>query len=236
MKTKKIFLLLAALSTQLSFAQFAKVVDKDGYVNVRKNADAKSNIIGKINSEEILYIFSEDPDESWLNIDYSHKKEKPLTGYIHRSRVKFIESYTEVPSTVKNTDNAVFKSGNRTVSILSGPFDYPGHKKDFSSVTAGNDRLLEKYKGQEIWGTDGLVPQTYYKSITIQTGNKTIQIPQKDIENLFNVNNESTRCYVDLHNDTLYIMMNNSEGAGAYAALFIIEKGEYKGRILAIPF
>ncbi|WP_353146635.1 SH3 domain-containing protein [Chryseobacterium sp.] len=236
MKTKKIFLFAAALSIQLSFAQFAKVVDKDGYVNVRKNADAKSNIVGKINSGEILYIFSEDANESWLNIDYNTEKEKPLTGYVHRSRVKFIESYDEIPSTEKNANKGVFMSGNIKVNIVSGTFDYSQHKKDFSSAKHGDNQQLEKYKGQEIWGTDGLIPKTYYESITVQIGNKTIEIPQKEIENLFNADTAATHCYFDVNNDTLYIMMNNSEGAGAYVALFIVEKGKYKGRVLALPF
>ncbi|MEJ5106782.1 MULTISPECIES: SH3 domain-containing protein [Chryseobacterium] len=223
MKTKKIFLLTAALSVQLSFAQFAKVVDQEGYVNIRENADAKSTIIGKINSDEIVYVFESDPsNKNWANVS---------NGYIHNSRLKYIESYPKVPPTVRDANKAIFKSGNIKVNITSGKFNFKENEKDFTSTLHG-----DYYKEQQVWGLDGTIPKTHYLSISAQIGDKTIQIPSKDIENLFQVSNKSTTCYYDRENDTLYISMLNSEGAGTYVALFTIEKGEYKGRTLEIPF
>lgn len=123
MKTKKIFLLTAVLSLQLSFAQFAKVVDKDGYVNVRENADAKSKITGKINSDEIVYIFESDPThKNWANVS---------NGYIYNSRLKYIESYQKVPSIVRDAGKATFKSGNIKVNIVSGKFNFKENEKTF---------------------------------------------------------------------------------------------------------
>ncbi|MBP2616520.1 SH3 domain-containing protein [Chryseobacterium jejuense] len=223
MKTKKIFLLTAVLSVQLSFAQFAKVVDKDGYVNLRENADAESKIIGKVNSDEIVYVFESDPThKSWANVS---------NGYIHNSRLKYIKSYQAIPSTVRDANKAIFKSGNIKINIVSGKFNFKENEKDFSSTLHG-----DYYKEQQVWGIDGTIPKTHYLSITAQIGDKTIQIPEKEIENLFEVNNKSTTCYYDRINDTLYISMLNSDGAGTYVALFTIEKGEYKGRTLEIPF
>lgn len=222
MKTKKIFLLTAALSVQLSFAQFAKVVDKDGYVNIRENADANSLVVGKVNSDEIVYIFDSDPTQAWANVS---------NGYVHNSRLKYIKSYQAVPPTVRDANKAIFKSGNIKVNILSGKFNFKENEKDFTSTLSG-----DFYKEQQVWGLDGTIPKTHYLSITAQIGDKTIQIPEKEIENLFEINNKSTRCYYDRINDILYISMQNSDGAGAYVALFTIEKGEYKGRTLEIPF
>lgn len=221
MKTKKIFLLVSALSVQLSFAQFAKIVDKDGYVNVRENADANSKIIGKLNSDEIVYIFEPD-NKNWANVS---------NGYIHNSRLKYIKSYESVPPTVRDANKAIFKSGNIKVNITSGKFNFKENEKDFTSTLDG-----DYYKEQQVWGLDGTIPKTHYLSITAQIGNKTVQIPTKEIENLFQVDNKNTTCYYDRTNDILYISMLNSEGAGTYTGLFIIEKGEYKKRILEIPF
>lgn len=221
LKTKKIFLLTAALSVQLSFAQFAKIVDKDGYVNVRENADANSKIVGKINSDEIVYIFEAD-NKNWANIS---------NGYVHNSRLKYIQTYQAVPPTVRDASKAIFKSGNIKVNIVSGKFNFKENEQDFTSTLSG-----DFYKEQQVWGLDGTIPKTHYLSITAQVGDKTIQIPAKEIENLFQVNNKSTKCYYDRINDILYITMLNSDGAGAYVALFTIEKGEYKGRTLEIPF
>lgn len=233
MKTTKIFLLATALITQLSFAQFAKIVDKDGYVNVRENGDSKSKIVGKINSDEIVYAFESDqPNTDWLNVDYNEK----TGGYVHRSRLKYIESYEKVPPTVLDENKAVFKSGNIKVDIISEKFNYKENKKFFSSSDYNGQKIEDQYKGQPIWGTDGTIPQTHYQSITIQVGDKKIKIPNKEIENLFNVSNEYTNCYFDRKNDTLYITMLNSDGAGGYVALFKIVKGEYKGRVVKMPF
>ncbi|ATN06036.1 hypothetical protein CRN76_11790 [Chryseobacterium indologenes] len=124
MKTKKAFLVTAALSAQLSFAQFAKVVDQDGYVNVRETADANSTILGKINSDEIVYVF--DPNnKNWANVS---------NGYIHNSRLKYIESYPAVPSTMRDAGKAIFRSGNIKVNITSGKFNFKENEKDFTST------------------------------------------------------------------------------------------------------
>lgn len=221
MKTKKLFLLTAALSVQLSFAQFAKIVDKDGYVNIRENADPNSKVIGKINSDEIVYIFEPD-NKNWVNVN---------NGYIHNSRIKYIESYEPVRAVVRSENKAQFASVNIKVNITSGKFNFKENEKDFSSTMQE-----DLYKGQKAWGIDGTIPKTHYTSITIQIGNKTVPIPAKEIENLFDVSNKSTNCYYDRTNDILYISMLNSDGAGAYVALFTIEKGKYKGRTLEIPF
>ncbi|RXM51605.1 MULTISPECIES: SH3 domain-containing protein [unclassified Chryseobacterium] len=233
MKTKKIFLLTAFLSVQLSFAQFAKIVDKDGYVNLRESANAKSKIIGKIKSDEIVYGFGADEtNKNWMNIYYDDK----TTGYISTSKLKLIESYEAILPATKDENKVVFKSGNIKIDVISEKFNYKENKKFFSSSNYNGQKIEDRYKNQQIWGTDGTVPQTHYKSITVQIGDKKVQIPNKEIENLFNVSNQFTACYFDRKNDTIYLTMLNSDGAGAYVALFKIVKGVYKERILKIPF
>ncbi len=138
MKTKKIFLLAAALCVQLSFAQFAKVIDKDGYVNIRENADANSLVVGKINSDDIVYIFESDPaHKNWANVS---------NGYVHNSRLKYIESYQTILPTLRDANKAIFKSGNIKVSIVSGKFNFKENEKDFTSTLSG-----DYYKDQQVW-------------------------------------------------------------------------------------
>ncbi|HCA06698.1 SH3 domain-containing protein [Chryseobacterium sp.] len=236
MKTNKIILLAAVLGFQFSLAQFAKIVDKDGYVNLRKEADGKSDIVGKINSDEILYIFSPEDNKNWLNADYTDKNGKNLSGYIHSSRVKYVESYESVPAVSINENKAVFNLKNIAVTIESEPFNYKENKKYFSTTNYNGYKVEDKFKGQQIWGTDGTIPQTHYQSISVKIGGETLQVPPKEIENLFNINTESAACYFDSEHETLYINMVNSDGAGGYAVLFTIEKGVFKGKTLIMPF
>ncbi|WP_185289119.1 SH3 domain-containing protein [Chryseobacterium lactis] len=233
MKIKKIFLVTTLLSIQLSFAQFAKIVDKDGYVNLRENPDIKSKVIGKINSDEIVYASEPDAtNKNWMNIYYNDK----TAGYIYSSKVKLLDSYEIILPITNDESKAVFKSGNIKVDITTEKFNYKENKKFFSSSTYGGQKVEDKYKGNLIWGTDGTIPRTHYKSITVQIKDKKIQIPTKEIENLFNPSNQFTACYYDRKSDILYLTMLNSDGAGSYVALFKIVKGVYKERILKKPF
>lgn len=214
-----------------SFCNFAVIVDKDGYVNVREKESTDSKILGKIKSGEAVFIF-EDLDTDWLNISFDDDKK---SGFIHRSRIKYIKDLEKIPSVDSHDYKAVFHLNNIDIDIETDDFDYESNKKYFSE-TAKEDYTIKKYKGREMWGTDGTIPKTYYKSITVKIGNQEIEIPEKDIEDLFNVNNMNAECYFDKANHSIYIHLSNSDGAGSYVVLFKIENGVYKGRQIEIPF
>jgi uncharacterized protein YgiM (DUF1202 family) len=116
LKIKKYSLSQRILSIQLSFAQFAKIVDKDGYVNLRENPDIKSKIIGKINSDEIVYASEPDAtNKNWMNVYYNDK----TAGYIYSSKVKLLDSYETILPITNDENKAVFKSGNIKVDIIT---------------------------------------------------------------------------------------------------------------------
>ena len=105
--------LLFSLYFSNSFAQFAKVIDKDGYVNLRENANSKSKIIGRIKSNENVYISNKvNDDENWSYINYEQKKgavfSKYVSGYIHNSRIKQINSFLLIPSVEDNQEGTNF--------------------------------------------------------------------------------------------------------------------------------
>ena len=211
-------------------SKFAEIIDKDGFVNVRNGTSVQSEIVDKINSGEIVYIFNIGNDnEDWLIIDY-HKKDDFLTGYVHTSRIKPISDYEYIPSVTDGENGVEFYLRNIEVIIKSEAFNYQQNKKYFAEEQLSDKSVIQKYKGQEVWGTDGTIPRTHYTSITARIGNLTIEIPEKEIENLFNVNNELAYCYFNEKTETLYITSSNSDGSGSYDVLFIIEKGKYKGR------
>jgi len=215
----------------ISFCNFAVIVDKDGYVNVREKESANSKIIGKIKSGEVVFIF-EDLDTDWLNITFGDDEK---SGYIHRSRIKYIKDFDKIPSVDSHDYKAIFHLNNIDIDIETDDFDYDSNKKYFSE-TAKEDFIIKKYKDREMWGTDGTIPQSYYQSITVKIGRQEIEIPEKDIEDLFNPNNNYTECYYDKSSNTIYIHLSNSDGSGSYVALFKIENGVYKGRQVEIPF
>lgn len=92
---------------------------------------------------------------------------------------------------------------------------------------------MEKINGDEIWGTDGDVPRMQYGKAILHIGSNKVDLP---IDNLFEPNLDFTSVYIDKKNNIIYVSALNSDGAGGYAVLWIIENGKFKQRITTIPF
>ncbi|WP_294347466.1 hypothetical protein [Sphingobacterium sp.] len=236
MNTRYFLVLLFLTVCQSASAQFAKIIDKDGYVNLRKRATVNSAVVSKIAADEIVYAFADEKFGDWVIVDYTDNHNKSITGYIHHSRIKYIASYKQIPNIFFDEGTAKFVSKDISVQINSDRFDYEKNKGDFSSTQYGEQTVLDKFRGQQVWGTDGEIPTNHYSAIQATIKGRFIQIPTKEIENLFNVNNEFATCYYDDSNDILYITAVNGDGAGGYAVLFEIKKGKYKARVVTMPF
>lgn len=236
MNQKYLLILFFMIVSHFTHAQFAKIIDKDGYVNVRKQASVTSEIVSKINMDEIVYAFPDGKLRDWVIVDYTDRQNENITGYVHHSRIKLIESYEKIPIKSFNDSIAKFIAKDVNVEIKSEKFDYKKNKKYFSSTKYEDYTVEDKFKGQQVWGTDGTIPTSHYTSIKATIKGRSLQIPEKEIENLFNINSAFAACYYDNLNDTLYITSVNGDGAGGYAVLFKIEKGNYKARVVTMPF
>ena len=74
---------------KINLPKIGKIVDPDGYVNVRSQMNVKSSIVGKLEPmavEECFYFYP-CTDINWYKIDFEYDGIK-LNGYIHASRVK----------------------------------------------------------------------------------------------------------------------------------------------------
>lgn len=236
MNHRYLLALLFLIVCQLASAQFAKIIDKDGYVNVRQQASVNSAVVSKIAAGETVYAFPDEKFGDWVIVDYTDNRNKSITGYIHNSRIKYIESYKQIPNIFFDEDVAKFMAKDITVQINSGSFDYEKNKGHFSSTQYKDYTVVDKFKGEQVWGTDGETPTSHYTSIQATINGRFIQIPAKEVENLFNVNNEFATCYYDDLNDVLYITAVNGDGAGGYAVLFEIKRGKYNARVVTMPF
>lgn len=217
----------------MSFCSFAKIVDKDGFVNVREKGNINSKIIGKIKSGDVVFVF-EDLETEWLNIDYRDGNDRKCNGYIHRSRIKYLNTLENIPSAIENENGVNFILRDIVVEIKTEKFNREQNKKYFSKDEQGFDN----YKGKFMLGTEGHINEakTFYKSITARIGNYTIHIPENEIEDLFNANNNYAECYFDQIDNSLYIHLSNSDGATSYVTLFKIQNHKYNGRQVEIPF
>ena len=91
MKIKGIILLIGFLNPMLSFGQreLAMIKDTDGYVYVRAEKDANSEILMTLKEGD--FFLCEPSNEDWWRIDTFSV---PI-GYVHKSRIRMIKDLTE---------------------------------------------------------------------------------------------------------------------------------------------
>jgi len=226
---KKIYFFSVILFSSSLFAQFAVIKDNDGYVNVRSEASKGNNISDQLKNGFLVYCF--EPEKNWINIDYS-KNNKDLGGYLYKDRVKYLSEFANVPLIKETKTNVVFKKDDLTISIESKNFESNTAKLTFSK----DKSFLEKINGKHFWGTDGRIPKTTFKSITITIGSQTIELPKNAFEDLYEPSLFNTKVNYDKSSNTLYISSSNSDGAGGYELVWVIEKGQYKERKVTYGF
>ena len=86
MKNFSIFLFII-FATSITYAQCditSYIVDSDGYVNVRSEANSKTEVVAKLNSGTTVY-YEHNNNSKWYRI--SLKKNGTPLGYVHSSRL-----------------------------------------------------------------------------------------------------------------------------------------------------
>ena len=239
---KNICILIVLFVSQFNYAQFARVNDSDGFVNVRKDATAKSEIVGKISDKEIVYLLmTEAPVNNWEYAVYEDKLKKDISGYIHSSRLKKLSDFMEVYYFKTANKTAFFKNDKEEieVEIAVQPFNSRNNIDNFSK----KDGFYYAYKNKPVWGTDGGLPNSSYKFIKVKIKGKDLEVPQESLENLFQptiIEQANDFKYIEINYDkkmdVLYISSLNSDGAGSYVVLFFFEKGSFKEVKTVIPY
>lgn len=226
----KIISFFILLFTNTTFAQFAVISDADGYVNVRSEAQKGNNISDKLNNGFVVFCFT--PENNWLNIDYS-KNNKDRNGYLYKDRIKYLSEFTKIPLYKESETEVIFQKDSLKLIIESQKFDAKTARLTFLN---NNKSFLKEINGRPFFGTDGNIPKRIYKLITVTIGSKTIQLPKISFDDLFEPSLFNTKINYNKKDDILYITSSNSDGAGGYEVVWVIEKGKYKERKIAYGF
>ncbi len=236
---KNIILIVLLCFSNYAFSQFAKIVDADGYVNLRAGAGIKSKIIGRINSGDFVFIYSNNFDkDKWVDVKYPNG-DNIIRGYIHKSRLRLLSSYTKIPFTQKKNNFFYFFNKDLELGLAVGieKFNIQKHISKFTIVKDGNMTVFEKYNGKTVYGIDIESPYSNYISIKAKFGSKIIQIPREDFENLFNANEGDLYMKVnyDVDTNSLYFTSSNSDGYLSYNLLYVIKKdGSFTRKIVPL--
>ena len=244
---KYFILSILFLITSSVKAQLAVIADQDGYVNVRQTGNMKAQIIGKINSGEIVLYNDDYKINEWKEIYYSPnqvmtfppvdyiKQTDYLEGFVHKSRV--------IP--IGNSPRMILKKGvgyitankptdrNDTIVFILNvkKFNINFHKiiKSDDGCTNCKKKFVDKIDGRKPWGIDGDLPEKEIYNIALTINKKTILMPVESYNDLFEPNSNTEIHYDDKGNIYLY-MPNNSDGAGGYDVVWVIRDGKLTKR------
>ncbi len=239
---KQIFLAFHLFCVSLIFGQnssFGIIVDKDGYVNVRQEDNAKSPIKGTIKSGEVVGIMESIIDkemlENWLLVKYD--TEVSLEGFVHRSRVQFLDKLPKIPFQKKQGNTLIFKQGDTEILISTKKVQFFKDIKPYISGQYG-----ELYKGKFAYGFDGTSSLTgdfeviKFEKVILKIAKKTTEIPQNELENLFIVDDfaegNGYSCYFDKEKNRVFIESSIGDGAGSIDLLLIFENGKFREKRL----
>lgn len=233
---------LVLLFIQNTRAQFARVIDPDGCVNLREEPQAEAKIIDKIAQYELVYILdNEETSNQWLNVIYNPKEKPEVSGFIYGNRLEKITHLPKVRFT-KSVQGVMFFNDPEQkiqVEIARVLFDA---EKEISSFKR-KEGHYESYRNKVMWGTDGNLPNSRYQYIRATINGTRVEVPQKVLENLFEptliTKSEEEKyvgVYYDARLDTLYVLSTNSDGAGAYVVVFVFQNGHFSKAIPVIPF
>ena len=227
-----IFLIFYKLNAQ-NHTTFGIINDNDGFTNIR--SDDLKKVIDKI---KINQVFAESPtmDEKNNSVfieypDWSQGKKKievyvnkTKSGYIDRSRVKYLSELPQFKETIVEDKSIIFSNKNTIINVKIGIFDKTKHKIKYTK----DSDFVEKIDGFGTWGTDGVIFPNLkeIKSITINYNGKLTTFPKESLRNLFLPStNPDLVGVAESTDNTLFLYMSNGDGDGGYNVVWTIKNG-----------
>ncbi|WP_300673295.1 hypothetical protein [Soonwooa sp.] len=242
MKNILLNLVVLLLCNTNIFAQtksFTAVInDPDHYTNVRNSENGK--VIDKLVEGQMFYVINVNVDPDWYQISYPDPKEqkkaferfynKVKEGYIHRSKVKFLDQLKNL--SVKEIKNGyIFFDENFSLEVSTKDFDVKKHK-----ITKNEYRYVAKIDDARPWGIDGnILPDMNELDKVIVTYNKVkIPFPKEAIKNMFQFTLNPKYIGVSkLDNHTYFFYSQNSDGAGSYESVWKIVDGKVVQQLIS---
>ncbi len=217
---------LFVFNSSYAYGQFGHIHDSDGYVNIRDAASVKSPVVHKLLNNNVVYLI--EPTGNWGEVMFLKNQGKG-SGFVYLDRIKQMDTYSTIP--FKKTANGitVFEDKLVRVTLTESVFHINKHQLTYAP-TEGH--FLQKIDGKTMYGTDGNIPNTGYNGIEIMLNDALIRLPKRAYEDLFEPNFESTQVNYNAAKDIVYIQSINSDGAGSYSVLWVIDKGTYAGRYI----
>lgn len=209
--------------------------DKDGYTNVRKAPNGKSEIVGKMYKHEVFVSQERCGGEDEDEIIYSDKWLKvwndKTSGYIYKENVLRLDNlpflkYTDFPSSIVPTN--VYRNDSISVTVEITPFDTIANSASIYGVADlyfENDAYFAETKqSREIYNPDNKI-----NKIEVNYKGKKLLLTDKLQNHYYNYHGYDSyyRTSVNIGSDgELYIGFSGGVEGAVYHAWITIFNGE----------
>lgn len=219
-----LFILFTTLTYQVSFGQSATIKDPDGWTNVREEPNSNSKVLKKVYEGEFFFWVSPDiggdSESEWVEVFIPRNKfsmednnisSSTIKGYIHRSRIYPIE---QIPK---------YQGSDFHFEYVTQEFQTTGKVIQYVNGDVYN------INGRQIYGTDMSTPGNQVNEIIVRIGNENIQIHKIFFEDIFECDNN-----FEVHKIGNLFVVNqwNSDGAGAYEIVWVLDKSGIVQRLV----
>ena len=225
---RHLYILAFIILSSPTYGQVAIVRDKDGYCNIRYNANATSKVVDTLSNDKIVYCFSDQNVGEWFPIDYT-KSGKELSGYIHKSRIVFIDKLKNIKAYLLNDSTIKSTADSFKLTITFGKFISSKHSIKYENPKAEN-RFVKTIDNKFPWGTDGNIPKKEYKKFQLQIDGQTILIDKEIYKDLFEPNLRETKIFFDKISKNYFITTENSDAAGSYTVVWTFKNNVFISR------
>jgi hypothetical protein len=204
-----IFLIIACSS----FGQVAVIKDKNGYTNVRHEANGESEVIYKILDNEVFWFDYEVGyfENEWVEVfipknKFSFSSSDPdyIRGFVHKSRILPIDKLPKL-----TTEDLKFK-------YELSSFDSTG-----KIIDRQDNKWITQINGRPVWGTDGDFPKLQVEIIKVSIDNNEIFIHPVFYCDIYECDGGYT---IYKNGETYFVYQMNSDGAGAYQIVWVFTK------------
>lgn len=197
------------------------VEDADGFTNLRSGPSVESKVLGKVLTGAPIGVDLVSKGK-WTRLHHEGFFEK--SAYISTSRLRKVDGWRQVRSKLADDEkSATVKSDGVEARVTSSAFVPADHK-----ITRKEGLVM--VDGVYPWGAETSVPRHSLK-LEVTVNGKALKLPAEASQNLYEPDLESlillTPKSADKH---ALVMMENSDGAGAYCVVWGFKDGTYVGR------
>jgi len=202
----------------------AIINDPDGYTNIRKGPSSKYEIVGRIKENEIFIVDA--LKHNWYHVYVG--EDETLEGFIHIAHISLLDKLQKIGEHKLTTDRIVIEDSNIQFLIRQGAFKKSQHKYELE-----DGKYVVKIDGTNPYGVDGSFPSTQIIELNLSIGGFTIDIPSNAYLDLYNINYNNIEIRKGIDGTLFVVLANNSDGAGAYNAVWIFKDRKYLSRFVS---